>query len=133
MRDHKVEQAREARWLSRELVAVKAATRSQIAVVATYVGLNTVGLVSQILRVQTIGWERGAAVAVLVPVVLFVALVMRRRWAWVTLLAFAVVWVILAGFSQGLDAIWGFDAALPLLLLISPPMRTYANYCPGER
>ena len=50
---------------------------------------------------------------------------MRRRWAWITAIIFAVVSGIIAAIGGGPGITWAFYNGVPLILLLSPPMRAY--------
>jgi hypothetical protein len=96
-------------------------------VVGAYVGL-VLGAVS-LNAAHSWFWEREhdeAPVAAACLIVLLVALVCRRRWAWIILALFDAGAAISIPFTKGslLGDAW---ALVSLALIVSPPMRAYVR------
>lgn len=95
------------------------------AIVVGYAVLNVVSLVLYAIHFNAALWERGGAVAILVPLGLLVCLLRRRRWAWIVSVVVTLSVVIIDASTRALGvARLSFDL-LPLGLLLSRQMRRY--------
>lgn len=101
----------------------------QLLVLTAYIGLGGVSLGIIALKAKASAWEHGGAVALLVPIGIWIGLIMRRRWAWLVSSAFAIATTIVELATRGPSVTWLAYGVVPLILLISPPMRRYI----GER
>jgi hypothetical protein len=102
------------------------------AVVGVYVILTLISCVMIATTARPVVWERGGAIALLIPLWLLIYLLKRRRWAWIACMTLTCAGIALGGAQR----IWEHPDALvfyvlPLALLLSPQMRRYVGGAAG--
>ena len=115
-------------WQSLPMASVdRAGVRSPRVVVAAFVVFATVPLVSAALHASFWRAHSLAPLATAVVAILLVALVTRRRWAWILLVVFYGFVVVSFAWKWASTVAFVVDLVV-LALLVSSPMRQHVGW-----